>query len=526
MTSHSIPRIMISSPASASGKTTVTCALLGLLKGAAAIKCGPDFIDPLFHSRVLGKKTGNVDLFFTDEETAKSIFLHDTRGAEIAVCEGAMGFYDGAGGSEKASAFEIARLLKCPVLLVVDARGKSLSLCAEINGFASFRERNGDRSGICGVILNRCSKSLYDFLAPAIEKECGIKAVGYLEENEAFALESRHLGLVTPDDISDLQKKMEVLFSSAKKTLDIAEIQNIARKARTLEANDVLFTPEQDCLSDKAKKKVRIAVAKDRAFCFYYRENLELLEAMGAELIYFSPLDDKGIPADCSGLYIGGGYPQLFPMQLAENTSMLESLRAFCRTGAPVFAECGGFLYLQLAGILQGTFENKKKLVRFGYITLTAQEDTFFCRRGDTIQAHEFHYFDTTQNGKAFTARKVNGKEWECMQWTSAVKNMHPAGCHASIEKANILAGFPHLYFASNPSFAENFVKAAAAFRADGKKSCGGCSGNMGSADCGGCAGCSGNAGCTGCAGSGACSVGAAFSQKEGCGACGEKNVK
>ena len=210
---------------------------------------------------------------------------------------------------------------------------------------------------------------------------------------------------------------------------------------------------------------VRIAVAQDEAFCFYYRENTDLLKVCGAEIVPFSPLRDQSVPPNCHALYLGGGYPELFPVQLAENTAMLQSVRAFCRSGAPVFAECGGFLYLKLAGILAGTFQNTGHLVRFGYVTLTANEDTLLCKKGDTIRAHEFHYFDTSHNGKAFTAEKTNGRQWQCIESTVAVAEMHAVGCKKNAlgagELPNIVAGFPHLYFPSNPDFARNFVDAA-----------------------------------------------------------------
>ena len=487
MSLHAIPRIMISAPASSSGKTTVMCALLKLLPNAAAIKCGPDFIDPLFHRSVLGSQTGNVDLFFTPPEKARSIFAHDVAGADIAVLEGAMGYYDGAGSTEQASAYDTAHALSCPVILVVDAKGKSLSVCAEINGFASFREQNGGRSGIAGVILNRCSSALYERLSVAIEQECGIRALGYLEQHADFEIKSRHLGLATPDAVQDLQKKLNAIADAAKKSLNIEEIERIAKSAPPLECEDVLFCAEK-VGADGDQPAVSIAVAQDEAFCFYYRENLDLLKACGARLVPFSPLRDKLLPAGCHALYVGGGYPELFPVQLAENTTMLQSVRAFCRSGAPVFAECGGFLYLKLAGVLNGTFENKQKLVRFGYIILTANEDTLLCKKGEQIRAHEFHYFDTTQNGNAFTAEKVSGASWHCIEACAPVAEMHAAGCTACAPQTkNIVAGFPHLYFASNPAFARSFVCAARDFAIQKKAGCAGCGGCSAEQTCGGC---------------------------------------
>lgn len=479
MSMRVIPRILIAAPASASGKTTVTCALLRLLANAAAVKCGPDFIDPLFHRQVSGRPAGTIDLFFTPPAQARALFARQVQGADVAVCEGAMGFYDGVAETEFASACDVARALSCPVILVVDAKGKSLSLCAEINGFASFRERDGDRSGIRGVILNRCSPAQYERLAPAIARACGVNAVGFLPQDDAFSVASRHLGLVTPDAVPDLRQKLDALAHVAAQTLDVAAIMRIAQSAAPLEYDDAA-APEA------VGACVRIALAQDEAFCFYYRENLDLLTAFGAELVPFSPLRDHSLPDGCQALYLGGGYPELFPAQLAENTAMLQSVRAFCHSGAPVLAECGGFLYLKLAGVLAGTFENKGHLVRFGYVTLTANEDTFLCRKGDQIRAHEFHYFDTTHNGGAFTAQKPDGTAWQCIESAAPVADMRPP-CGTS-RAANIVAGFPHLYFASNPAFARNFVHAARATR--GRAGCAGCSGNGGCPaghSCGGC---------------------------------------
>ncbi len=476
MSTRVIPRILISAPASASGKTTVTCALLRLLANAAAVKCGPDFIDPLFHRQVSGRPSGNVDLFFSPPAQARALFARQVQGADVAVCEGAMGFYDGVAGTEAASAYEVARALSCPVILVVDAGGKSLSLCAEINGFASFRERDGDRSGIRGVILNRCSPAQYERLAPAIARACGVSALGFLARDDAFSLASRHLGLVTPDAVPDMRQKLDALSQAAGRTLDVAAIMRIAQSAAPLEYDDDAVMPRA------AGGSVRIALAQDEAFCFYYRENLDMLAALGAELVPFSPLRDRFVPDDCHALYLGGGYPELFPSQLAANTTMLQSVRAFCRSGVPVLAECGGFLYLKLAGILAGTFENKGHLVRFGYVTLTANEDTFLCRKGDQIRAHEFHYFDTTQNGGAFTARKPDGTAWQCIESAAPVADRHLT-CGVP-RAANIVAGFPHLYFASNPAFARNFVQAAREFSERGRTGCAGCSAGH---SCGGC---------------------------------------
>lgn len=469
------PCVVVSAPSSSTGKTTVVCAILQLLcrrfKNVAAVKVGPDFIDPLFHRYIGGVRSGNIDLFFTEDKRAVDVFGRTTADSDFVVVEGAMGYYDGSSfGSDKASTFDVAKTLGAPVVLVLDVKGKALSLCAEINGFAAFRDQDGNRSMIRGVVLNRCSKMLYERLAPVIKSECGVEVLGYLEQNPEFEIPSRHLGLMTPESMTGLKEKLAVLCYFAEKTLDIDGIISLANAANYLESARI---------ERKEPPLVKIAVARDEAFCFYYNENLALLEECGAELCFFSPLKNEPVPAGASALYIGGGYPQLFPTELTESRIAAASIKAFARRGCPVFAECGGFLYLQLLGLLHGSFENKKHLVRFGYIELTCTEDNFLCKRGDKIRGHEFHYFDTTENGEAFEAVKPDGRNWKCIQVSAPVDTMRAACCSGKpLFDKNIVAGFPHLYFPSNPDIARNFVNAAIAF--DSYKTvaggCGGCS--------------------------------------------------
>ena len=442
---------MISSPSSSAGKTTVTCAILSIFASKfgsdkiASFKVGPDFIDVLFHEKILGfsqkesSHSGNIDLYFTDESSAKKWFSRISSTCRIAIIEGAMGYFDGAGGKDEASSWAVAKTLQTSTILVLNASGAFLSICATINGFLHFREKNGDNSKIAGVILNRCSEKIFDSLSKTIQKECGVDVLGFLPKDARFEIKSRHLGLFTPADVFDLEQKISLLSETAKKTLNIEKILKIADNAKKI-----------DCLP-KTKiefpQKVKIAVANDRAFCFYYRENLELLRENGAKIEFFSPLLDEKIPNGSGALYIGGGYPELFESELSSSKKCADSILAFAKRGAPILAECGGFLYLQLLGILKGTFYNTKRLVRFGYAELTANEDTFLCKKGEKIRAHEFHYFETSENGSAFVAKKSDGREWNCVQ-----------------SEKNILAGFPHFSFASNPTFAQNFVRAALSF--------------------------------------------------------------
>ncbi len=489
------PRILISSTSSSSGKTTIVCALLqkymtdyknGILSlPPSSIKIGPDYIDPLFHSNIIGNKTGNIDLFFNDKDSAVSIFAQDAKDSSITICEGAMGYYDGKGGnSENFSSYEAAKSLGCPVILVVDVKGRSFSLCAEINGFTKFRETDGDRSLIKGVILNRCSHKLYEKLKPVIEKECLVECLGYALENKEYTLDSRHLGLVTPQDISNIKNKLSAMSEDICKTIDTDRIFEIASEASEIKCDGYI--------KDNVKSCVRIGVAKDRAFCFYYRENLELLRSLGAELVCFSPLNDKKLPDNLSGLYIGGGYPELHVDLLSQNSSMAQSIKSFAAKGAPVYAECGGFMYLQMIGLLKGTFSNTGHLVRFGYIDLISNTDTFLMKKGESIKAHEFHYFDSTENGTAFTAVKDSNTRWTCFQYACPEPYMHNSKCNTGKVTENILAGFPHMYFPSNPDIAQNFIIACLQYESvkDINTGCGGCCSSK-SSDCASCSGCS-----------------------------------
>lgn len=439
-----IPRIMISAPGSGSGKTTIVCGLLKALMNMglkpAAFKSGPDYIDPMFHSKVIGAKSRNLDLFMLGHETAKYLAAKNSADADIAVFEGAMGFYDGMGKTSEASAYELACCCDVPVILVVNGKGAALSLAAQIKGFKDFRPD----SHIVGAVINNVNPMSYHFYKDVIEKETGVKLLGYFPVMEDCNFESRHLGLITAEEIGDLQAIVDRLAVQAAKSVDMQTLLEIARRAEPMQ-----FLPQ------KVEKigKVRIAVAYDKAFCFYYQDALDLLTELGAELVPFSPLTDSRLPESCDGLILGGGYPEIYAQQLADNHSMLDEIRTALKNGLPCFAECGGFMYLleryrdevdiyPWVGAIEGETAMTKKLTRFGYIHLTAQSDNMLCAKGEQINGHEFHYSDSSNNGSSFVAAKASGKgTWEC--------------AHAG---ANIYAGYPHIHLWGNPVFARNFV--------------------------------------------------------------------
>ncbi|MBQ9028089.1 MAG: cobyrinate a,c-diamide synthase [Lachnospiraceae bacterium] len=446
-----IPRIMIAAPASGSGKTLFTCALLRLLerKGirAAAFKCGPDFIDPMFHKKVLGTPSRNLDLYMAGEEGVRRSFAAGCAGAEIAVIEGVMGYFDGTGASGmEGSSYELATVLQTPVLLTADVRGMSRSAAAMIKGFTEY----GEQKMICGAFLNRTSQPNAERIKGWLAKEAGIPVLGFFPADDELRLESRHLGLVEPEEIPDLQQKIDHAADILEVTLNLEALLMAAGGAPALQVE--MGSPEEREVSS-----VTVAVAQDEAFSFYYEDNLELLEELGAKIVYFSPLHDRELP-EADGLLIGGGYPELKAGELAANTGMLASIRKAADSGMPILAECGGFQYLQeelvdaegtahrMCGVLKGSSRMTGRLVRFGYVEVSGEELCF--GPGRTIRGHEFHYSDSTENGSACRAVKPSGKSWDCM-----------------VAQGRIAAGYPHLYYRSCPAFAESFVSECGKFR-------------------------------------------------------------
>lgn len=438
-----VPRLVLAGTNSGCGKTTVTCAVLqalvnrGIAVGAA--KCGPDYIDPMFHSRIIGAKSQNLDSFFFDDNTLRFLLAENSVGCDVTVIEGVMGYYDGLGLTQtRASTYEIAQKTSSPVILVVNAHGAALSVLAVVHGFLHFLPGNN----ICGVILNGCTAMSYAPLAKELEARLGVKVCGYLPRMDECTLESRHLGLVTAAEVENLREKMQRLAQQAEQSINLDALLKIANAAAPLCAKPPAL-PE-------AGEPVRIGVARDKAFCFYYADSLGLLQRLGAELIPFSPMTDARLPERLDGLYLCGGYPELYTAQLSRNTTMRQSVREAVLSGLPCIAECGGFMYLTqsiadapMAGVLPGRCFDAEKLTRFGYLTLTAQEDNLLCRAGESIAAHEFHHWDAEQPGVCFTAEKPSGKRWQCV--------------HAG---RTLYAGYPHFHFYANPSFAVRFLEA------------------------------------------------------------------
>ena len=446
-------QFLLAAPRSGSGKTTMTCALLMALKrrdcAPCAFKSGPDYIDPMFHRAVLGVESRSLDLFFSEPETVRALYAKGAAGHGAAVCEGAMGFYDGLGGvSDRASAWHLADTLGLPVLLVVEPKGQSLTLAAELNGLVNFRTP----SHIAGILLNNCTARMHALLAPMLEKETGLPVLGFLPKLPEAVIGSRHLGLYTAAEVENLQQKLALLADAVEEHIDWPRLLALCEKE----------PPALPVQPEMPPARVRIAVAQDEAFCFTYAETLEAFRDAGAEVVFFSPLRDTALPENIGGLYLPGGYPELHARELSENTSLLREIKRKIESGLPTAAECGGFLYLgqsltdaegqswPMAGVLPGEAKDAGRLVRFGYAALSADSDSMLFRAGESFPIHEFHHWDSTANGTALAAKKpVGGAAWRC-----GFINEH------------FYAGFPHLYWAGTP-LPQRFAAAAENYRRD-----------------------------------------------------------
>lgn len=573
---QNIPALLFAAPGSGSGKTTLVCAALqGLLTAGFqphAFKCGPDYIDPMFHREVLGVPSRNLDLFLMGEEGLAGAYAAGAReeglsdafaagmseeglskpftadvirreaskraayrantcgsieeadedeasGKRIAIVEGVMGLYDGLGGiSEEASSYDVACRLGLPIILIVDAKGMGRSLLPLLSGFLSYDLKKR----IKGVILNRTTKGFCDKVAPLIEEELNLPVLGCFPECKDLQLRSRHLGLVLPEELGDLRAQLARAGEVFVENVDMKRLLAIAGEGARNVANVDLREAAQDgekCSAGEQGVKAldstpqgyaaydgernvgksrsstpprhpRIAVARDEAFCFLYEDNLELLERLGAEIVFFSPIHDEALPTGTQGLLLPGGYPELYAEELALNADMRDAIREAIAGGMPSLAECGGFLYLHkgiqvgeqskrsadqaekgakgtqettdlsggtvypMCGVLPGICENQGHLVRFGYVEIRTTEHTEQATllknllAGGTIRAHEFHYYDVPNPGEDCIAVKpVGGRSYCCM--------------HSG---ENYLWGFPHLYYPSNPAFAARFVEACSGY--------------------------------------------------------------
>lgn len=454
---------MIAASTSGSGKTLLTCGLLSALsrRGIAlrAYKCGPDYIDPMFHSQVQGIESGNLDPFFCDAEDLKRLLGHGN--SAYSVIEGVMGIYDGMSvDSLRASSYEASELTDTPILLVADASGAGRTMLSQIKGILADDRRRLIR----GLLINRISAAFYEKLKPCLEKEladAGYKNVhllGGIPKISGLELENRHLGLKLPHEVVGIQDKINRLGDVITEACDLDGILRIMESAGEIEYSDQY---ESAVISHSSNEdRPLIAVARDEAFCFYYRENLRLLEQAGARIVFFSPIHDKALPKGTDGLLLGGGYPELHLKALSKNRSMLASIRGALRLGLPSIAECGGFMYLHrsvgdedgvqypLVGVIDGECTNKGHLVRFGYVEITKDDRTgnrAFGWNLTGLKGHEFHYYDSTAGGSSCLVEKpVSKRRWSCMICTD-----------------RRMWGYPHFYYGSHPAWLHGFVQTA-----------------------------------------------------------------
>lgn len=436
---------VISGGSSSVGKTTVTLGLMNLFTNIAPFKVGPDFIDPSYHKIITKEHSYNLDIFLMGKEGVKYSFF--THMKEINIVEGVMGLYDGINNSlDNYSTAHLAKTLNLPVILVVNGKGRSLSLASEILGYKNF-----DKDiNIIGVILNRInSNQRYLDLKDGIEKHTGIKCIGYLPEREEFSLDSRHLGLLQAHEIKDLQSKIDLASEELSKSLDMEFILNntvLKYSNDEIEEAKNLFSPQKD-----KYKGIKIGVAKDDAFTFYYEDNLELFKKMGMEIKYFSPVNDETIPS-VDMLYFGGGYPENYLEKLSSNKTMIKSIHDFYESNKVVFGECGGFIYLSkgiydsnnefysLCGIAdcQMKMFDKLDIKRFGYANVELKNRYLG-------KAHEFHYSQIVETGemkKEYNVTKESGKKWVC-----------------GYSDKNFLAGYPHFHFFQSLDILDEILK-------------------------------------------------------------------
>ena len=452
---------MITAVSSGSGKTMITCGILELFKrkglNPLACKCGPDYIDGLFHKQVLELEGMNLDSYFEAPEELRDKYSRLSKG-HLPVVEGVMGYFDGLGGSTtRASSWEVAHILDLPAVLVVDARGASVSLAALIKGFLEFERSMG--SQIKAVIFNRMSPMLYPRIRELVERETGIRAAGFVPELDFLKVGSRHLGLVLPEEIAGLREQMNRLGKCLEETIDWEFLAELGAEKEERDALEEENT-EASCT---AAFSFRLGIAMDEAFCFYYQDNLRLLERLGGELVYFSPIHDRSLPEQLDGLILGGGYPELYCEALSLNESMREAVKKAAEGGLPVLGECGGYLYLleeleaedgriwPMTGVLKGKGYKKGKNSRFGYIGVEAEKDSLYLKPGEQIRGHEFHYWDceVLEEEWVMRAKKpVGNRSWPCIR----IKNQ-------------VMAGFPHLFYPSCPAFAVRFAKACVRYK-------------------------------------------------------------
>jgi cobyrinic acid a,c-diamide synthase len=449
------PRLVIAGTHSGVGKTTVTLALLAALKAQGrrlqAFKIGPDFIDPTHHRAVTGKPSHNLDGWMLGERANRDIFARAAEGADLSIIEGMMGLFDGSSAvNDIGSTAELAKQLGAPVLLVIDAAAMARSAAAMARGYAKF----STELRVAGVLFNRVGgEGHYRLVKEAVEAETDLRVVGYMKADPTLTVPDRHLGLVTALE----QASSEVyqrLAAAVQGTVDLDAVEALARSAGALP-----WIPRTGSPLERGERAIRIGLAHDPAFCFYYPENVELLQAEGAEVVPFSPIADRSLP-NVDMLYLGGGYPELYGERLATNLAMRQAVRTFAERGGVIYAECGGLMYLtqairdfdgrshEMVGIFPAEAVMQHSSMTLGYRTVHCASPCLLGQVGVTARGHEFHYSRLVPAGPL---------EYACSLSDAQGRSQ---GCDGLVS-GRVLALYSHLHFASQPSVAASLVDAA-----------------------------------------------------------------
>ncbi|WP_038091817.1 cobyrinate a,c-diamide synthase [Tumebacillus flagellatus] len=455
---HQRPRLVIGGTGSGVGKTTVTLGLMAAFKRRGlrvqGFKCGPDYIDPTYHTSVTGRPSRNLDTWMTTPEIMREVFLRGSRDADLSIIEGVMGYYDGKDPrTNQGSTAEISLLLQAPTILLVNIASMARSAAAIVKGFCTLT----DDAPIAGVIVNQAGSAGHiSLVRTAVEQECNVPLFGGFTRTEGIQIPERHLGLIPAVERGELEPLFQKLADLVEEHLDLDQILAVAQSAPPL------AEPETPLLfSDTpAPAQVKIAVARDAAFNFYYAENLELLQQSGAELQFFSPLAGEKIPSDADALYLGGGFPEEFARELQDHTDVRSDMHARISDGLPTLAECGGYMYLcntitdragdafQMVGLIPSDVKMQDRLAALGYREASAATPHFLLEAGEQVRGHEFHYSTSTEAApKAYVTKGLRGQKEE------------------GFTTPNLVAGYTHLYFPSNPQVPRRFLSAAAEYR-------------------------------------------------------------
>jgi cobyrinic acid a,c-diamide synthase len=459
MSQFNIPRIIIAGTNSGVGKTTIVTGILAVLKQKGltvqSYKVGPDYIDPGYHQLASGKVAHNLDTWLIPTDKLVPIFAKTAFGNDIAIVEGVMGLYDG-GRTGISSTAAIAKLLKAPVVLVIDAKSVGESAAAIALGFKMYDQE----VNLAGVIINRLgSKNHQNMICEALEK-IKIPVLGCIYRNEALHMPERHLGLtpVTEHDASDMISQLQEQISAQ---VNIEELLKIAHHSSKL-SNTLELTNN----TPQFLPKVRIGVAQDEAFSFYYPESLDILKTLGADIVPFSPIKDTELP-QVDGLLFGGGFPEMFVNELADNISMRQSIRQACQEGMPVYAECGGFMYLtkqiidfngqeyDMVGVIPAKCNMESKLQTVGYVEATALADSVLCAAGDVLRGHEFHFSQMKYEDS------IESFPWAFEFKKTRTGEVYPGGYAYN----NIVASYLHMHFAGNEQNALRFLTKCMVFK-------------------------------------------------------------